>query len=430
MIRFGTKTAKTLRGMMALLRGAARSLALVLPLFLGLSLGAFLPAQAQDNGLSALARIIPERSSIIARGTTLTMELGLTQPVPFRSFLLDNPPRLVVDFREVDFSGMSPKALMGAPGLTDLRWGKFRPGWSRLVAELDQPMAITAARTRTIGAPSVQLRLVPVDQAAFDARKGATQSALWDLPQPANVPPAEARQHGEGPLMIVLDPGHGGIDPGAEADGQSEAVLVMTFARELKERMTRAGMQVLLTREEDVFVPLETRLTLARAARADLFLSIHADSLAEGNANGATVYTFATDKADDASELLAARHDRGDLLAGVDLHDHDDEVAGVLMDLARAETAPRAARLSVSLVAAIKGAGITMHRHPAQTGAFSVLKSPDFPAALLELGFLSSKDDRARLNDAEWRGRMADAIVAGIEAWARGDAVEADLLRQ
>jgi N-acetylmuramoyl-L-alanine amidase len=388
------------------------------------------PTTTRRSDLSALARIEPSRSSIISRGATLSFELGVTQSVPFRAFLLDSPPRLVVDFREVDFTGLEPKAMMGATGLVDLRWGNFRPGWSRLVAELAQPMAISAARARTIGDPAIQVRLVPVDQAAFNARAGAPQSALWDLPQPAAVPPQDTRQRGERPLLVVLDPGHGGIDPGAQSSGQSEAVLMMTFARELKETMSRAGMRVLLTREENVFVPLETRLTLARAAGADVFLSLHADALESGTAEGATVYTFSPDKGDRAAQQMAARHDRGDLLSGVDLRAHDDEVAGVLMDLARAETEPRAARLSVSLVAAIKDAGLAMHRHPAQTGAFSVLKSPDFPAALLELGFLSSTEDRARLNDPEWRGRMSDAIVTGLQAWARGDAAEADLLRQ
>lgn len=380
--------------------------------------------------LSALARIQPSRTSIISRGNTLSFELGLSQPVPFRTYMLDAPPRLIMDFREVDFTGIQPTALMGASGLKDLRWGAFRPGWSRLVAELAQPMQITSARARTVGDPAIQVRLVPVTQAEFAARAGAPQSALWDLPQPADVPPAAPRQRGDGPLLVVLDPGHGGIDPGAEASGQTEAVLVLTFARELKEALSRAGIRVLLTREEDVFVPLETRLTMARAAGADVFLSLHADALESGTAEGATVYTFATEKGDIASELLAERHDRSDLLAGVDLRAHDDEVAGVLMDLARAETEPRAARLSISLVAAIKGAGITMHRHPAQSAGFSVLRSPDFPAALLELGFLSAEGDRARLNDPAWRAQMSGAIVAGVQAWARGDAAEADLLRQ
>ena len=387
-----------------------------------------LPPPRDD--LSALARMVPARSSIISRGNSMSFELGLTQPVPFRAFLLDTPPRLIMDFRQVDFGGLRPRALMGATGLVDLRWGNFRPGWSRLVAELDQPMAIAAASARTIGDASIQVRLVPVDQASFAVKTGAPASALWDLPQPADVPAPDPRQRGDRPLLVVLDPGHGGIDPGAEADGQSEAILMMTFARELKEAMSRAGMRVLLTREEDVFVPLETRLTLTRAAGADVFLSLHADALENGNAEGATVYTFSPDKGDSASEQLAERHDRGDLLSGVDLRAHDDEVAGVLMDLARAETEPRAARLSVSLVAAIKDAQIAMHRHPAQTGAFSVLKSPDFPAALLELGFLSSVEDRARLNDPDWRARMSAAIVTGLQAWARGDAAEADLLRQ
>ncbi len=383
-----------------------------------------------SSELSALARMRVDRSSIITRGATLTLEMGLTQPVPFRAYLLDSPPRLVVDFREVDFAGATPSALMGAAGLKDLRWGPFRPGWSRMVAELSGPMAISTAQMRTQGEAALQVRLVPVQQADFAARTGAPLSALWDLPQPAETQPAKTRQRGEGPLLVVLDPGHGGIDPGAQADGQSEAVLMMTFARELKEVMTRAGMQVVLTREEDVFVPLETRITVARLAGADLFLSLHADALEQGQASGATVYTFAPESADAASQALVARHDRADLLAGVDLGGHDEAVADVLIDMARAETLPRNERLSVSLTAQMRAEKLPMLRKAAQKAAFSVLKSPDFPSALIELGFLSSEEDRARLNDAVWRSYMAEAITKGVQAWARGDAQEADLLRQ
>ena len=388
------------------------------------------PATAQTE-LSALARIEPARSGVTTSGAGWTLTLGLDQPVPFRAFLLDDPPRLVVDFREVDFTGTSPAAFDPKGLLGEIRWGRFRPGWSRMVAELAAPAALIEAVERTGDTPRIELRLKPVAAEDFAARAGAPASALWDLPQPAATDTTpHRRQDGSAPLQIVLDPGHGGIDPGAEAEGHSEAVLMMTFARELKDAMTRAGMEVLLTREEDVFVPLETRITVARASGADLMISLHADALAEGQATGATAYHFDDAASDEASRKLAERHDRADLLAGVDLEGHDDEVAGVLMELARAETQPRSLRLSQVLAGAIKDAGLKMYKHPVQGADFAVLKAPDFPSVLLELGFLSSDADRKRLLDADWRKRMVSAIVAGLETWAQADAAEARLLRQ
>lgn len=389
------------------------------------------PVQAQSTELSALARLDPARSAVLVEGEAATeLTLGLSQPVPFRAFLLDGPPRLVVDFREVDFAALRPDALAHQGLIGGLRWGRFRPGWSRMVAELTAPVRLASAVEETGATPQIRLRLERVPATEFDAHEGAPSSALWDLPQPAQTAPPLRRQDGARPLKVVLDPGHGGIDPGAEADGHSEAVLVLTFARQLKEAMTRAGLEVVMTREEDVFVPLETRITVARATGADLFLSLHADALAEGEATGATVYLFDLQASEDAAQKLAERHDRADLLAGVDLEGHDDAVAGVLMDLARAETAPRAVRLAQVLAGAIKGEGLKMHRHPVQAADFSVLKSADIPSALVELGFMSSEVDRQRLLDADWRARMAQAVVAGVLRWAKADAAEAKLLRQ
>ncbi|MFN3293630.1 MAG: N-acetylmuramoyl-L-alanine amidase, partial [Gemmobacter sp.] len=228
-----------------------------------------------------------------------------------------------------------------------------------------------------------------------------------------------------------LDPGHGGIDPGAERDGHSEARLMLTFARELKEALLRAGgFRVVMTRETDSFVPLETRVALAHAAQADVFLSLHADAVAEGLATGATVYTLAAEASDAASAALAERHDRDALMSGVDLTGQDDLIAGVLMDMARTETAPRTDKLAAALVQAMRAQNLALHKTPRRGAAFSVLKAPDIPSVLLELGYMSSPPDLARLTDPKWRARMAGALVAGLSGWAAQDAAEAALLRQ
>ncbi len=392
-------------------------------------------AKGQAEGLNALARLDMARSAMVDRGQGLVIDLALSQPVPYRVSFLSDPARLVVDFREVEFAGADAAAFDQADNVTELHWGPLQSGWSRLVAVLDHPMVLDQAEeaAEATGA-RLSLRLVPATAADFAARvaeaAASPDAADWALPRAASVDPAIRRQTGDAPLKVVLDPGHGGIDPGAEAGRDTEAVIILAFALELAEVLRRAGLTVELTRTTDVFVPLETRISIARAARADLFLSLHADALAEGEATGATIYKLADKASDAASRQLAERHDRGDLLAGVDLGGADDQVAQVLMDMARADTAPRADRLAEALAAAIQGAGLKMHRHPVQEAAFSVLKSADIPSLLLETGFLSSEKDRERLADPAWRAAMEQAILAGLQAWAVTDAAEARLIRQ
>lgn len=393
-------------------RGIRAVLAGIALLWLGL------PGAAQD--MSALARMDAAGSAIFGTAGEVQVTLALSQPVPWRLRFLDGPPRLILDFREVDFTALDAVPV-AADAVVGLRAGVFRQGWSRLVMELAGPMQVVSAEMVTTGATQLKLHLAPQDATDFAKQAALPEPSEWSLPKAANLP-AQVKKVG-GPLIVVLDPGHGGIDPGAESDGLNEANLVLTFARELKEVLLRdGGFEVVMTRDADVFVPLETRISIAHAAGADVFLALHADALAEGEAVGATVYTLADAASDAASAALAERHDRDDLLAGVDLTEQDDLVAAVLMDMARTQTAPRTARLADALVAAIKAEGLKMHRHPHQEAGFSVLKSADIPSILLELGFMSSSGDLARLQDSEWRGKMAVAIRDGIKTWAKADA--------
>jgi N-acetylmuramoyl-L-alanine amidase len=404
---------------------------ILLSVLLALTALASMPATAQQ-ALTGLARLTGEGATLDERNGRLEVRLEMTQTVPWRVFTLDAPPRVVLDLSELDWTGFDAAALAtGVRRVSALAAGTYRPGWSRMVIELAGPMAVAEAGMTTANDGAVlALRLEDSDADSFAAAAGAPESALFRLTDGAALP-ARPRPRGQGPLTVVIDPGHGGIDPGAERGGVREADLMLAFARELKEVLLRAGnINVVLTRDDDVFVPLESRVTIARRAGADVFLSLHADALAEGRAHGATVYTLSQEASDEASEKLAERHDRADLLAGVDLSQADDAVALVLMDMARTETAPRSEALADALVEGIYSATQSTYKSPRLQAGFSVLKAPDIPSALIELGFLSSERDLAKLTDPDWRRQAALGIRDALLYWAIEDAAAAERLRK
>jgi N-acetylmuramoyl-L-alanine amidase len=381
------------------------------------------PVAAQQGDLSALARLDGVNSGITDSADGIDLRLAISQPVPWRVRVLDDPARLIVDFREVDWTGLENMPVQ-SEAVLGLRAGVFRPAWSRLVIELASPMVVARAQMATSDQGArVELDLRSATPAEFAAASAVPEPPEWALPKPADLPaPRPPLGRRTGPMIVVLDAGHGGLDPGAQQGNLTEADLMLTFARELKEVLLRTGeIDVVMTREDDSFVPLEGRISIARAAGADAFLSLHADALSEGDAQGATIYKLAEDASDAAAAALAERHDRDDLLAGVDLSAQDDLVARVLMDMARLETTPRTNRLANALQTAIVANDIKMHRRPQQEAGFSVLKSPDIPSLLLELGFMSSPADLVNLQDPNWRARMATAIKDALLAWARDE---------
>src|SRR6056297_1058143 len=377
--------------------------------FLAMIACAALPGGARADDLSALARLDAAASSVREAGGATQVTLALSQPVPWRLFTVDGPPRLVMDFRTLTLAG----AVDGAAGLVaGVATGRSEDGWSRMVLTLNGPAAVDEAGLATApdGSARLRVRLAPTDAESFAAE-------ATPLPQPPEAEPAPR----EGRPVVVLDPGHGGIDPGAEAGGLNEKTLI------------RGGLfDVALTRERDEFVPLDTRISRARAAGASVFLSLHADELPEGagDASGITVYTLAETATDEASLRLAERHDKNDLLAGVSVAEPGDEIALVLMDLARTDTGPRSAALAETLKSAFRSEALPLVGRPLRSAAFSVLKAADFPSALIELGFLSSEADRARLTDPEWRAAAIRAIETALVQWSLDDSARSGLLRQ
>lgn len=389
---------------------------------------------ASAQGFGGLAMLDAGQSHVRdTRFGGVEVQLSLSQGVPYRVFTLVAPNRLVIDFREVDWLDARAEDLLEPGRVSELRIGVFRPGWSRLVAVLDSPMTVSEAGMEVdpaTGGAVMRVSLARSDQIDFERASGAPQDPRWDLPDPAEIR-AIVRRSDDRPLVVMLDPGHGGLDPGAQNGGVREAHLMLAMARELRETLRReGGFDVRMTRDSDVFVSLEGRIALAHAAGADLFVSLHADALEEGQAHGASVYTLAEEASDAASAALAERHDRDDLLSGLDLTRSDDRVANVLMDLARLDNAPRSQALARHLVAGMRNAVGRVHKRPLRQADFSVLKAADVPSVLVEVGFLSTQEDLENLQDPVWRATMAAGLRDGILAWAREDAALSRLRRQ
>ncbi|MDO5369970.1 N-acetylmuramoyl-L-alanine amidase [Paracoccus sp. (in: a-proteobacteria)] len=345
------------------------------------------------------------------RPRPIMLTIGLDRAVPHRIALVDNPPRLVIDLQ----GAVPPEGQTSADPLA-LRWGPAPQGGARAILTLPGPMKLDSVQMRAVPAPSLALRLLPVAPDAFQPRPDAL-TVLRGLPQPADTG-ADRNALADDRLRVVLDPGHGGIDPGAQVGAISEAAVMLGFAQELAATLRGRGIEVVLTREDDRFIPLERRTTVARAKGADLFISLHADALPAGEAAGASIYAWDGQSNDRAARQLALMHDRSDILAGLDLSDTDEDVSRALMDLARLDTQPRSLDAARHLVAKMNEAGVVMHRTPIRGAAFSVLKSPDIPSLLIELGFLTHPQDRANLFDPVWRQRVAEAMTDGILAWA------------
>ena len=388
------------------------------------------PAFAQD--FSGLARVDMAKSQVSDDGSDLLVDLHLSQTVPYRVFTLDEPRRLVIDFREVDWTGVSAAALRNADLAPALRFGVFRPGWSRLVVDLAEPLNIRAAGLtvdQDSGAAHLQVRLVLAKEDVFADRAGAPQTPGWEIDAGISDIPVPATE--DGPTVIVIDPGHGGIDPGAERGGVREADLMLALGMEVADAINRLeGFRAVLTRTSDIFVPLEARMSIARTAGADLFVSLHADALEEDAARGASIYTLNQEGSDSASQRMAERHERGDLLAGLDLAGQDDRVVTVLMDLARAESGPAGQRFASTLVSSFRDTDVRLNSRPRREGRLAVLMAADFPSVLIEVGFLSSAADRAALSEPAGRVPLVEGLRDAVRYWATDEAVREPLIRQ
>lgn len=370
---------------------------------------------------SALAAYEEQGSAIESTSNSqATLIIHLSQSIPYRVFTLTQPNRLVIDFAEMDWNGFDARKFIRSDFIENVRVGKFTSGWSRMVLDLKEPLLLMQSElSRTANGARLHMQLQKTDFQEFFEQSNVERADInlaLNGVEGSVAPPLKAPL-GNRAIRVMLDPGHGGIDPGARNGSVKESVLMLQFARELKEVLLRSDrFDVAMTREKDQYVGLEERISKANAFNADVFMSLHADALAQGQARGATVYTLSETASDEASRKLAQRHDRDAILAGVALKRQDDAVVKLLVDMSRRENEPRNLRLAHSMVQHLSSS-IGTYKRPHLQANFSVLKSADVPSILVELGFLSSALDRDKMLTSAWRLKAATALRAALLDW-------------
>jgi len=353
--------------------------------------------------------------------------LDLDTPIQFRAFALADPYRVVVDIPQVSFKLAAGTGSAGRGLVKAFRYGLVMPGGSRIVFDLTGPAKIansTMLEAANGQPPRLVLELEEIDRTAFvqslapenrpELRPAIAEANAAVVPSAARpAQPPDARP------LIVIDPGHGGIDNGTQAGGEMEKNLVLGFGLALRDRIEKSGKyRVVMTRDDDTFIPLNDRVKVARNQSAALFVSIHADALPrrEGDAQGATIYTL-SDKASDAeAERLAEAENKSDAIGGVNLTDEPTEVADILIDLAQRETKTFSNRFARLLMGEMKNTA-RMHKHPLKSAGFRVLKAPDVPSVLVELGYVSNKGDLEHLVSENWRTRTVGSMSQAIDAF-------------
>ena len=365
-------------------------------------------------------------------GDTTRLVLTLTEAVEFDVFTLERPNRVVVDLSAVSWAVGERTLTIDRAGIVRLRFGQFQPHTARIVLEVDRPLTLQRAELLAPDAEGalhhrLEIDLVPAGPLALDLVERPSQpvepiTVLQRAP-PSAPPPMPRQKPAQKPVrhLIAIDAGHGGRDPGAIAtNGLKEKVLALVFSRELQAVLQASGRyRTVMTRRGDQKVGLHRRVEIAREADADLFLSIHLDRLSNRDVHGASVYTLSAEASDVETAELAARENKADIVADVDLSEgYDEEVAKVLISLVQQNTMNCSAVLAATLLPELERVAPLINR-PHRFGDFRVLKAPDIPSVLIELGFLSNDRDAERLTSKSHRRALAGAIMNALDTYFR-----------
>jgi len=382
------------------------------------------PAAAPDFPIASEVRLAGD-----SKQTRFVLDLD--KAIPFRAFALADPYRVIVDIPQVNFQLPAGAGTTGRGLIKAFRYGLVMPGGSRIVFDLTGPVRIANnyVLAAANGQPSrLVVELEEVDRTTFvqslgvesrpelkpavaDAADVTAAAAAAAVPKPAAA--ADLRP------VIVIDPGHGGIDNGTRSGAESEKNLVLGFGLALRDRIEQSGKyRVVMTRSDDTFIPLADRVRIARNQSAALFVSIHADALPrrEGDAQGATIYTLSDRASDAEAERLAETENKADAIGGVNLTEEPTEVADILIDLAQRETRNFSNRFARLLAGEMKNTA-RMYKHPLKSAGFRVLKAPDVPSVLVELGYVSNKSDLEHLVSENWRSKTVGSMAQAIDAF-------------
>jgi len=363
-------------------------------------------------------------------GHTTRLVLDLSDKILFKVFALAKPYRIVIDLPEVGWRLPARPLPAGVGMLKNMRYGLFQPGTSRIVLDVNKPPNI---EKKFILKPEGKsgYRLVVdfghIPEEAFSSARKETilpydvpftqtkASAKYDMPKSlASVKPTIGSAN-QGRKIIFIDPGHGGVDPGTiGASGTYEKHITLAMARQLQSELNRTGkFQALLTRNRDIFVPLRDRVARARDAGADLFISIHADATKNRKTRGLSVYTLSERASDRETAALAEKENKADLIAGINFSEETPEISNILIDLTRRLSMNESAKFAIGLVRQLRHQTKVL-RNTHRFAGFAVLKAPDVPSVLVELGFLSNRKDEKALKDKKFRAKLAKGMVRAV----------------
>ncbi|MCP4559411.1 MAG: N-acetylmuramoyl-L-alanine amidase [Bosea sp.] len=349
------------------------------------------------------------------QGENVRLTMALSRPVSANATVLAGPDRVIVELPSVNFQVDAKQGRKSAGFVSGFRYGLFMADRARIILDLAQPAAVASVTVKPVrggfGELVVELKRVSREEFAALARETAAKTQLPSIP-------VERKAEGDSRRIVVIDPGHGGIDPGTQVAAIAEKAVVLAFGLKLKEQLEAQGRyRVIMTRSDDTFISLNDRVRIARGVEANLFISIHADSLAQAqDVRGATIYTGSERASDAEAARLAAKENQADAVAGLDSSEDVQDVAGILMDLAKRETRSFSTIFARNLVERL-GGSVKMHKVPLRSAGFRVLTAPDVPSVLIELGYMSSPKDAELLNSEGWRTQASAAVQQAVDQY-------------
>ncbi|AMN42792.1 N-acetylmuramoyl-L-alanine amidase [Rhodoplanes sp. Z2-YC6860] len=383
------------------------------------------PSAGQDAGRPLAPFPIATDARVGGDDGMTRFVMDFSRKVDLRAFTLADPYRVVIDLPQVTFN-LPPKIGDTGRGLVKaFRFGLVMQGGSRIVLDVGKPVRIEKAFSldAQTGQPArVVIDLAGTDRDSFMKTVSVEKPALrtGSTSAPEEQTPELRHSTGDPRPIVVIDPGHGGIDNGTvSASGVMEKQIVLDFALLLRDRLEASGKyRVVMTRTDDTFIPLGDRVRMARIRQASLFISIHADALkkGEGEAQGATIYTLSEKASDAEAARLAENENRADVIAGIDLSHESTDVADILIDLAQRETKAFSMRFAKSVAGSMRKVA-RMHKNPMKSAGFKVLKAPDVPSVLIELGYVSDQADLKQLVSGSWQAKTAGAIAQSVDAF-------------